>query len=48
MCRACSGKKQVGNGITSQDQLLSQSTDDQEESTWVRNIEFIDKMVLSV
>lgn len=35
--RACSsGKRQAaGNGIHSQDQLLSQSTDDQEEYTMV-------------
>lgn len=37
ICRACSsGKRQAaGNGIHSQDQLLSQSTDDQEEYTMV-------------
>lgn len=33
--RACNAKRQAGNGVTSQDQLLSQSTDDQEDSTWV-------------
>lgn len=36
MNRACSsGKRQAGNGINSQDQLLSQSTDDQEEYSLV-------------
>lgn len=35
--RACnSGKRQAGNGINSQDQLLSQSTDDQDDYSWVR------------
>lgn len=30
------GKRNIaGNGITSQDQLLSQSTDEQEDYTWV-------------
>lgn len=35
--RACSStsKRQASNGINSQDQLLSQSTDDQDDSTWV-------------
>ncbi|XP_037033461.1 uncharacterized protein LOC119072370 isoform X2 [Bradysia coprophila] len=34
--RACSStsKRQASNGINSQDQLLSQSTSDQEDSTW--------------
>lgn len=37
MNRACNiGKRQVaGNGVNSQDQLLSQSTDDQEDYSWV-------------
>lgn len=38
MCRACSSSKRqtAGNGINSQDQLLSQSTDEQEEYSWVK------------
>lgn len=38
--RACSSSKRqtAGNGINSQDQLLSQSTDEQEEYSWVRSL----------